>query len=880
MNQHKKNLVAITFLVFALFGLNACGGGASGNVPQVSGGGGAVDTIAPTVAATPSGGTYGPGQLVQLLASEVAVIYYTTDGSVPTKSSAVYSAPIALTDTTTIRYFAVDTAGNPSAPETELYTIDASLPSVTASPVGGVFQGTTFVSLASSKPGTIYYTLDGSEPTESSRIYYSPITIQPNASTALKFFSVDRIGSKGPVSTQVYTTGQVVATLVMEGLGSQSNVPFTVGQVFHEGHVLPTDGLIGELSDGTSVPLQVDFKATHGDGSVRHAVLSGVLPAVAASSSQTLSIKKTFPPAATSAASPLAKLGAHSLTVNVTDGGVAYVASLSEALGGSNVYWLRGPVAHEWVAAMPLQSAADGTGHPHLAARFSFRAYSTGSIKVDLTVENAWAYEPSPRGYTYDVGVAVDGVVGYAKSALTHYPRTRWMKTFWIGVEPALHVKHHTGYLIGSKAVPNYDQTVNVTESVIASLKSKFDVSNNGPLGNGIAVSDQGTTGGRIEIGLIPGWGSMYLLSMDRRAKLITTEMGKLGGSWGTHYRDKTTGRPLTVGDYPYVSNRGTSGETINPATGKTEALPACTATCSNPRVIGDSAHEPAFAYLSYLVTGDYFYLEELIFQSMWNIINMPVSYRQQAKGLVYREQVRGMAWILRDLADAAYLLPDDDPAKSHLLSMLQANLEDLNGRYITSSATAPNAFGAITTGEAFPPYGGLHLAPWQQDFVSSSLGIAWERKLSPLADAVLRWKSTFPVGRMTAPGFCWVFGSRYTLKLRDTTTGPLYTTFAQVYQATVSPEIYATECSSVAMVAAIAAPVPPPDDRPSKAGSMMGYPRSALGYPSNMQPALAFAVDAGLSNAGAAWQIFDNRTEKPVSPPYSEHSQFAIVPR
>jgi hypothetical protein len=86
-----------------------------------------VDTVAPTVSATPKPGTFITSQSVTLAASEPATIYYTVDGSAPAAVSPRYVAPIAVAATTTIRYLAVDPAGN-SSTGSLLYTIDSAPP--------------------------------------------------------------------------------------------------------------------------------------------------------------------------------------------------------------------------------------------------------------------------------------------------------------------------------------------------------------------------------------------------------------------------------------------------------------------------------------------------------------------------------------------------------------------------------------------------------------------------------------------------------------------------------------------------------------------------------------------------------------------------------
>ncbi|MCE7699330.1 MAG: chitobiase/beta-hexosaminidase C-terminal domain-containing protein, partial [Methanobacterium paludis] len=91
-----------------------------------------IDTIAPTVDANVTSGIFNTNQSVTLNATDDTntTIYYTTDGSDPTISSTKYTGPITISNTTTLKYLAVDVAGNMSSIYTQVYTIDTVVPTV------------------------------------------------------------------------------------------------------------------------------------------------------------------------------------------------------------------------------------------------------------------------------------------------------------------------------------------------------------------------------------------------------------------------------------------------------------------------------------------------------------------------------------------------------------------------------------------------------------------------------------------------------------------------------------------------------------------------------------------------------------------------------
>ena len=134
---------------------------------------------------TPAPGTYGAAQSVTIACSTAgATIYYTTDGSTPTVSSAIYTGAIAVTSTTTIRALAAATGMTNSSVASGTYTIalvpppPATVATPSFTPAPGTYGAAQSVTIACSTAGaTIYFTTDGSAPTVSSAVYTSTIAV-------------------------------------------------------------------------------------------------------------------------------------------------------------------------------------------------------------------------------------------------------------------------------------------------------------------------------------------------------------------------------------------------------------------------------------------------------------------------------------------------------------------------------------------------------------------------------------------------------------------------------------------------------------------------------------------------------------------------------
>ncbi len=684
----------------------------------------------------------------------------------------------------------------------------------------------------------------------------------------------------------------------------QAHVTFSFGQPFAPGDLKAGEGLVGVLADGSRLPLQLDVKATHADGSVRHAVVSGVLPKLSASESQTLTLASAAAPAVTAlpTIADLLKAG-FSASVRATVGGVPYSASAETLLAaGGATPWLQGPVANEWLVSGPLKDA-QGNAHPHLSARFAVRWYAGQSrAKVDVIVENDWAYEPAPQNFTYDLQVQVGGSTVYNADALTHYHHARWRKSFWWGGEPQLNLQHDIGYLVATRAVPSYDTTLVPSEAGLSALAQRWATTKTGLMAPGIVLPYMPTTGGRPDIGPLPQWAAMYLLSMDARAKAVTLGVGDLAGSWPIHYRDKPTGRPVSLDDHAYMTLLGRPGDTVNPKTKQSEAFPACGGTCTTApyNYAPDSAHQPSLAYLPYLVTGDHYYLEELQFWANYNMLQHNPAYRSFDKGLLRPDQVRGQAWSLRTLGQAAYITPDADPMKAYFVQRVANNIDWYTATYVTNP---PNALGVLDGSGQYafnamayntPAGAQTGIGPWQDDFFTWSVGYLAELGFDT-AKPLLTWKAQFPVSRMTSASFCWIDGAVYALAVRPAVGSPLYGSVAEAYQATMrdtdssGTAVAMTNSTGARYLDQPCGSQAQADWRTQKdkdthtvrnpwvAGEMTGYASSAEGFPSNMQPALAVAATFGAPNAQAAWDRFITRG---VKPDYSAAPQWAVVPR
>ena len=370
----------------------------------------AVATAAFTIALTASAPTFSPlaggysaAQTVTIAdATPGAVIYYTTDGSVPTPSSIAYGGPLKVSSSETINALAVAAGYTNSAISSATYTI--SLP-VAATPVfspSAVINATPpqIVTITDSTPGaTIYYTVDGSTPTTNSLRYTSALTV--TASETIKAIATASGYANSAVGSLSVAFASTTATPVFSpGAGTFSTAQMvsisdaTAGATIH----YTTNGSAPTTNSTTySGPISVNSTETLN----AIAVASGYSNSNVASATYTINLSPAAPPTFSPAA------GTFTSTQTVT---------ISDATAGAAIYYTTDgsmPTASSTRYSGPLTVSTDeNLSAIAVAAGYANSAVATAAYVISQTTA---APTFSPAGGTFSSAQTVtlaDATVG------------------------------------------------------------------------------------------------------------------------------------------------------------------------------------------------------------------------------------------------------------------------------------------------------------------------------------------------------------------------------------------------------------------------------------------------------------------------------------
>jgi hypothetical protein len=215
-----------------------------------------------------------------------------------------------------------------------------------------------------------------------------------------------------------------------------------------------------------------------------------------------------------------------------------------------------------------------------------------------------------------------------------------------------------------------------------------------------------GATGERPEIGLVTEAQAQYLCTGNEAARDTMFAQAEAAGTEPWNLRDEKTGAPIDVFAYP----RGTlyargHGDPFIPRPEKTP-------------VTADHAHQPALAYLPFLLTGDPYYLEQMQFMATFNVLWRPDGYRYRTT------QIRGEAWSMRTWAQVAKVTPANVPKWLQPQAYWKKLLGTYLDWYLKTFVASPEAPWAIfrTTSQTWGD-GDRTYQPWQDDFLAAVFG-------------------------------------------------------------------------------------------------------------------------------------------------------------
>ncbi|WP_411817194.1 hypothetical protein [Hyphococcus sp. DH-69] len=519
-----------------------------------------------------------------------------------------------------------------------------------------------------------------------------------------------------------------------------TSAPVTFGMVFPKGVLNPSRELAAEAS-GNTIPVQIDVKALHQDGSVRHAAITIEPPTLAPD--EVIDVKFTSVSKGVSSQVELRALieKYYSFPVSVTlysETGPAKNISLNardlllDALSENTDFWLAGALVKELKIEQDIAA--------HLKLRFDIRVYRNGDIRTAVTFDNSKTFSPGIRHNVYDVIIGEKSSPAFSAQKIGHHRSANWHRVFWSKPHRPAHVIFDLDQLIAANAVLPLDPTIGINAAVIAEADAALN--DLPPLAQAEITKYFPSTGGRDDIGIYPRWVANYLVTQSEAARRVMFDNAIAGGAVPWHFIDEKTGAALSIEQRPnfWADERGLE-ERYTPDQPHKDIFESSDGGWSP-----DHSHKPDLFYIPYLVSADHYYADEMAMQAAWAIFGRWPALREGGLKAIDVEQVRASAWSLRDISNAAWLLPDNHTSKEYLQRALDENVSLMKQKYVDR-----RTFSAAGELEGFfeeSVYGEPErISPWQNDYVVLALWLE-ARRNNEIAKSLLSWTENFHTGR------------------------------------------------------------------------------------------------------------------------------------
>ncbi len=503
-----------------------------------------------------------------------------------------------------------------------------------------------------------------------------------------------------------------------------SNYPLTFGHIFKKGDV---PEFISVKANGKLLTTQCDVKRRWPDHSLKHAVISVVVPAIPAHGVVTLSLETSSQQDTGGSMVKKAVLAtdveSNIVLKNISGSGYSGTvsASLRNAIEHKPLrYWLKGPVCTEIIARQIFSKG--------LTASWEVRFYPETSygIRVAFSVENMQSkYRGDVR---YDVTVSqghAHPVQTLAERGVYHNHNSRWRRITWIGDKPPeVRLQYDFQYLQSTNLIYHYDDTLHIPPGILSRRWEKFLVSDLRLTGPGIVDPRMGKAGDREDIGPLPAWTVYWLYTMDNRMRKIMLDSAERGAHFQVHLIENDPGKKfyghiVSIDDRP----RYQSFYDKDNGDGKADNLPPFIGKTDFSIYEADKAHQPSFAYIPYIITGDRFYLDEMYHWAGWSLLSIgPNSSwgRDYNKGLVrVTMMARATAWALRNIADVAAIAPKEEIEQQYFENKLKNNIHYLVSRRIRE--TPLGTFGWTRALQGVDKSVTHVTSPWMEDYLAFS---------------------------------------------------------------------------------------------------------------------------------------------------------------
>jgi hypothetical protein len=330
----------------------------------------------------------------------------------------------------------------------------------------------------------------------------------------------------------------------------------------------------------------------------------------------------------------------------------------------------------------------------------------------------------------------------YEEGAYDHLDQTRYRVVAWTqGQLEDIHRRPNFEYWVQGNFVPKYrwveprsccevDEFYDNRIEMRAKPKRR-----QGILESGIILRHMPNTGGRWDLGPYPSWCAAYLLAGGgpKTYRAILHADGNGGGVFFIHVRQNgAAGYNVFTVDQPPL-DRGYRIPLYR--------LPDGSRTPAQP----DHAHAPSIGYISYLLTGDRYYAEEISFWASYHMGEWP------HQGLKWQPMDRSFAWSLRQVVDAAFILPDNHPLVGYFADGVNNCLKEMteglvdSGRRVHCPAT-----GVFQCSGRQNWVNAMRCSAWMVAWTVWALGNAADKGFER-APAVRDWAAQYIVGLYTS---------------------------------------------------------------------------------------------------------------------------------